>query len=147
MRALYQLGANDVIPDELGSTIEIFTRVLKRYKVPSEQLDQLVDALRTEGYEMLRPHFAKKSAFSDLRDYLEDVGVSTVIVGERSTFVGQSLEQISLRKKWGLTVLLIKRENVPLYNIDASTVLEVGDRVVIIGTKDRLSQAGKLFNP
>ncbi len=147
MKALYQLGANDVIPDELGSTVEIFTRVLKRYKIPSEQLDQLVDALRSEGYEMLRPHFAETNVFSDLRDYLEDVGVKTVTLGPRSSFVDRSLEEINLRKKWGLTVLVIKRDNHPLYHIDATTILEAGDCVVLIGTKDRLARAGQLFNP
>lgn len=147
MRALYQLGADEVIPDELGSTVEIFSRVLMRYKVPPEKLDQLVDALRSEGYEMIRPRYGERTIFSDLKDYLEDVGVQTIVIRPESPLAGQTLEDCNLRKKWGLTVIVIKRDNAPIYHIDASTKLQVGDQVVIIGTKEKLAQADQLFNP
>lgn len=147
MHALYQLGADEVIPDELGSTVEIFSRVLLRYRVPGEKLDQLVDALRAEGYEMLRPRYGEKTVFSDLKEYLEDVAVKTIFLNKNSPFAGKTLKDCDLRKKWGLTVIVIKRENVPIYHIDASTTLEAGDRVVVIGTKETLSQADQLFNP
>lgn len=147
MRALYQLGADEVIPDELGSTVEIFSRVLMRYRVPTEKLEQLVDALRTEGYEMIRPRYGERTVFSDLKEYLEDVGVQTVAIRSDSPLAGQKLEECNLRKKWGLTVIVIKRDNKPIYHIDAATTLEVGDQVVLIGTKEKLSQIGQLFNP
>lgn len=147
MRALYQLGADEVIPDELGSTVEIFSRVLVRYRVPTEKLDQLVDSLRSEGYEMIRPRYGERTVFSDLKEYLEDVGVQTVVIRYDSPFAGQTLEDCDLRKKWGLTVIVIKRDNKPIYHIDASTSLEVGDQVVVIGTKEKLSQVDQLFNP
>lgn len=34
-----QHGADDVVPDEFGASVEIFTRVLRRYNVPAEEID------------------------------------------------------------------------------------------------------------
>src|SRR5262249_23749842 len=54
MKTLYKLGADEVIPDEFGSSVEIFTRVLRLYQIPHEKLEEIVTELRTEGYEMMR---------------------------------------------------------------------------------------------
>jgi len=59
MHSLFQLGANDVIPDELGSTIEIFNRVLLKFNVPSNRIEELMQALRTEGYEIIRSGYTQ----------------------------------------------------------------------------------------
>jgi len=38
MLPLYRAGANDVVPEELEASVEIFTNVLRRYDVPPEQI-------------------------------------------------------------------------------------------------------------
>lgn len=53
---LFQVGADDVIPDEFGSSLEIFTRVLQKSNVPSSELTRCVNELRVEGYEALGIH-------------------------------------------------------------------------------------------
>lgn len=51
---MYNLGADIVVPDEFGTSIEIFSRVLQIYKTPAEMIEKLVEEVRTEGYDMLR---------------------------------------------------------------------------------------------
>lgn len=50
---MYDLGANVVIPDEFGSAIEVFTRVLKVYDTPKDVIEKIVSDIRIEGYEKL----------------------------------------------------------------------------------------------
>lgn len=147
MTPLFNLGADDVIPDELGSSVEIFMRVLKKFSVPIDQIEELVATLRAEGYEMLRPTFTEMTIYSDLKEYLQGIGVKMVTIEEGSPFSGKSLEETELRKRYGITVLAIKRGKKTLYNIDSKTRLYAGDDVGIIGTKDRLEAVEKLFNP
>nr|MBA2728355.1 NAD-binding protein [Parachlamydiaceae bacterium] len=45
---LYKLGASDVVPDEIGTSIEIFTRVMTRFEVPASRIDEFI-ALAREG--------------------------------------------------------------------------------------------------
>lgn len=54
MPLMTQLGADDVIPDEFGTSVEMFTRVLQRYNVPVDTIHTFATGLRSEGYEMLR---------------------------------------------------------------------------------------------
>ena len=146
MPVLYQLGADDVIPDEMGSSIEVFSRVLMKYEVPADHIEQLVNVLRMEGYEMLKPRYSEETIFSDLKEYLADVSVKTLTVEENSLVANHSLSETALRKKHGLTVLVIKRGNDRIYNVDAESILKPGDKVVVVGTKEHLANSHKLFS-
>ena len=147
MTPLFKLGANDVIPDELGSSVEIFTRVLGKYHVPIDQIEELVATLRTEGYEMLRPQIREATIYSDMEDYLEGIAVKRITIGENSPLHGKSIEESELRKRYGITVLAIKRGEDTLYNIDSQTKLYSGDNLGIVGTKEGLKAVEEIFNP
>lgn len=51
---LVELGANDVIPEEFETSIQISARVLKEFEVPQENITRLLDGVRSEGYQVLR---------------------------------------------------------------------------------------------
>src|SRR3989454_311558 len=51
---LVRLGANDVIPEEFETSIEIFARVLAQYGVSRQEVDRLEDRIRASHYEALR---------------------------------------------------------------------------------------------
>lgn len=42
VKFLYSLGADDVIADEHGAAVEVFTRVLMKFSIPKEKMDQVV---------------------------------------------------------------------------------------------------------
>ena len=50
---MYNLGANDVIPDELGSSIEIFTRVMNLLQVPGDRIEAIAKGTRLDAYKNL----------------------------------------------------------------------------------------------
>jgi len=54
MDVLYQLGADEVIPEEYETSVEIFTRVLAQHHIPGDVIDQYVDEIRSSGYRMFR---------------------------------------------------------------------------------------------
>lgn len=54
MEALYRLGADEVIPEEFETSVEIFARVLDRYHIPKDSIEELVSKIRSDGYEMFR---------------------------------------------------------------------------------------------
>src|SRR2546426_5941132 len=51
---LIRLGANDVIPEEFETSIEIFARVLAYYSVARPEIDRLVDQIRASNYQAFR---------------------------------------------------------------------------------------------
>jgi len=54
MDILYQLGADEVIPEEYETSVEIFTRVLTQHHIPGDRIDQYVEEIRSSGYRMFR---------------------------------------------------------------------------------------------
>ncbi|MCK4468067.1 MAG: NAD-binding protein, partial [Desulfobacterales bacterium] len=116
MKSLYELGANDVIPEEFETSVEIFTRVLAKYLIPKDKIEGLVAEIRSDGYEMFRSLYRKSLSVSDLKFQLPDVEISTLKVAERSPLAGKSIAEINLRKRFGVTVLAIRRNSQILSN-------------------------------
>lgn len=51
---LRQLGADEVVPEEFETSIQIAYRVLQEYEVPHEEINTLIEGVRQEGYQVLR---------------------------------------------------------------------------------------------
>ena len=148
MKPLYELGANEVIPEEFETSVEIFTRVLAKYLIPRDEIEALVAEIRSDGYEMFRSLFKESSSFADLNLQLPDVEISTLRVVERSSFVGNSLAEIELRKKYGVTVLAIRRNSQILSNPNVNMPFCANDVLFVIGPPDRVAEvAGLSQNP
>ena len=48
-----KVGADEVIPEEFETSIEIFTRVLKQYMITQSDIENIVTSIRSSDYEML----------------------------------------------------------------------------------------------
>ena len=148
MKHLYELGANEVIPEEFETSVEIFTRVLAKYLIPIDEIEALVAEIRSDGYEMFRGLFKESSSFSDLNLQLPDVEISTLRVVERSPLVGKSLAGIELRKKYGVTVLAIRRNSQILSNPKANMPFCANDVLFVLGPPDKVAEVvGLSQNP
>ena len=148
MKPLYELGANEVIPEEFETSVEIFTRVLAKYLIPKTEIETLVGEIRSDGYEMFRSLFEESSSFSELNIQLPDVEISTLRVAERSCFAGRSLAEIELRKKYGVTVLAIRRDSQDISNPNVTLPLRANDILIVLGAPDRVAKvAGLSQNP
>lgn len=51
---LHALGADQVVPEEFETSIEIFGLVLQNYQVPVTQVAEQIERIRREGYALLR---------------------------------------------------------------------------------------------
>ena len=54
MRYMFKHGADEVIPDDFGSSVEIFTRVLQKYEISKEEVQKIISEVRIEGYEFYK---------------------------------------------------------------------------------------------
>ncbi|MCB1111079.1 MAG: cation:proton antiporter [Chlamydiales bacterium] len=145
VRLMYQLGADDVIPDEFGSSVEIFTRVLRKFNIPHEKISDYVQQMRTEGYEMLRLLYREPTVFSEIHKDLRDVSTEAVRIGNNSPLVGKSLKESDLRNNYKVTAILIKRGNDTICNPEANEVLHENDVVVLLGKTKNLAKVIGIF--
>jgi len=145
VKLMYQAGADDVIPDEFGSSIEIFSRVLKKYDVKFENITEFVTDLRLENYEVLRLLYREPTMFSDINKIYDEVKTESFKVGRRSPLVGKSLKDTGLRKDYAVTVLMIHRENKVISNPEAREIIQAKDLIILMGDVSKLSAVAHLF--
>jgi CPA2 family monovalent cation:H+ antiporter-2 len=153
MEPLYDLGANEVIPEEFETSVEIFSRVLAKYLVPRDEIEKFVSEVRGDGYGMLRSLSMDATAFCttsfcDFRLYLPDAEICSLRVKEGAPVAGKSLALIGLRKKYGVTLLAIRRNSETISNPGADAVFAPEDIAVLVGPPDELTRVKTtLFAP
>ncbi len=146
MAPLLKLGADEVIPEEFETSIEIFTRVLRKYLVPRNEIEKCVSEIRSESYEMLRLQSKESITFSDLNLNIPDVEISSYKIGKTSPIAGKTLAEIELRKKYGVTLLVIHRDGNTISTPGGNIKLCVNDILIIIGPQDKIIEVSALFH-
>lgn len=147
MEPLYKLGANEVIPEEFETSIEIFTRVLRTFLVPHDRVEQCVADIRSGSYEMFRTMSRRHSHALGIAGYLSGAEIGTFRVKKGVLLEGESLRQGTLRSRSGATLLAIKRGDEVTPNPDPVWELQEGDVVLLLGTPEQLAAAVPLFEP
>ena len=145
MRNLYELGAEEVIPEEFETSVEIFTRVLMKYLIPRDEIDRFIAEVRSDGYQIFRSHIRDSTSFTDLGLQLPDMEVTSFRVDEHSSMVGKTLSQIGLRKNYGVTLLAIRRDSRVLSNPEGEITICAHDVLIILGSPDKIADITSLF--
>jgi K+:H+ antiporter len=147
MKPLYELGANEVIPEEFETAVEIFARLLTKYLVPREEIARLISDLRADGYDMFRSLSADPASVCDLRMHIPDVEIAALRVDADSPLVGRTLVEIGLRKKHRITVLAIRRNSTISPNPDAETRLNQNDVLIVLSSTSDLEAFAPMLKP
>lgn len=141
LQELQELGANEVVPEEFETSIEIFALVLRTYKMPQEFIIQKAEQVRREGYALLRRGRLPELAHHLRGGTLTDVEVETVRIEQSSPATGKALSEISIRSRSGASIIALTRSGVTLSSPGGSFRLEEGDVLVLLGTREQLRRA------
>lgn len=147
MKRLNSLGADEIIPEEYETSVEIFVRVLEKYLVPRENIEKLVNDVRANGYRMLRKlsgNTCGDSEFS-IKDGLPGVDIQVLKVEDGSSFDGKALEDLNFRKKHGVTVLSVRRGSDLIYTPEGNFILHAKDACILLGKPEDLCNIRRFF--
>lgn len=142
---LYDLGADEVVPEEFETSVGIFSRVLTRYLIPRNEIEKMIVEVRSLGYDMFRNAEIEPAKISDLRRYLPNVEVVTVRVEERAPACGKTLADLALRKSLGVNAIGILRESGNVLNPHSDTEISAGDVLLVLGTSEQIARSRYLF--
>jgi CPA2 family monovalent cation:H+ antiporter-2 len=142
---LEQKGADIVVPEEMQTTVRLFSQVLSAYKIPEEEIDQYIQKVRANDYEIMRNSLPKNRLRMLAGLDEEGLHTRTVTVREHSAISGKSLQELNLRNKYGLSVLAVKRGEETIGNPAGDMRLNTDDHLVIVGTADQFEKSLSLF--
>ncbi|MEK7774391.1 MAG: cation:proton antiporter [Candidatus Zixiibacteriota bacterium] len=144
MQPLYDLGADEVIPEEFETSVEILTRLLVRYLMPREDIEKLTEEIRRDGYRIFRrPDWRGDSPTLSFPRRLPDIDISTITLSRTCAFIGQTIAESNLRRDHGLIVLVHNRNGIDSPLPEPSTVLQQNDVLVVMGKHADIAKAGK----
>jgi CPA2 family monovalent cation:H+ antiporter-2 len=143
---LILLGADEIIPEEFETSLQIFTKVLEKYHLSLNIIMQQVSILRGESYSLLRKEKADINSFIHLDEILAAGLTSTYFINEDNYHNGETLEQLNLRAKTEATIIAIVRGNKTISNPSAKDTIESNDTLVITGTHKSVDLAFSLLD-
>jgi len=139
------LGADEVIPEEFETSIQIFSRVLRRFYVPLDDIQTLINDIRDDNYDFLRPedHDLKgirPSFYSGLNV------VALRVMQSDNEIVGKSFSDIDLRNVYGVNVITIRRGDQIIDSITGDCKILNDDVLYVAGSADHVRDFAKKIN-
>jgi CPA2 family monovalent cation:H+ antiporter-2 len=142
---LVALGANEVIPEEFETSIEIFARVLDRYRFPRNVIIDMAERVRSNSYTALRSMDLPKRHLFGRDTLVPEIEMDGIRVQEGSPLAGRSIAQLGIRKKTGVTVIAVRRGAEVHANPDPDFLIQEGDIILFTGRRESMNKAVAYF--
>jgi len=133
----YQMGADQVIPEEFETAIDLFELVLKKLLIPKGEIEAAISRIRDDNYGIFREKEDNNTI--TLTDMIPHVEIVALKASKYQLFPGNSLKEIRLRKEFGLTVVAVKRKDKIVENPGSGFVFEPNDVVYILGKPENIA--------
>ena len=134
-------GADEVIPEEFETSIEIFCRVLKDYRIPNNIIEQQVELIRLEGYSMLRGLSLNTESLKKFSTYLTATLTESYMILDDSWASGKTLAQINNKSE--AIIIAVVRNNKSYPNPGPELSILPGDMLILFGSHMQLDNAIK----
>jgi CPA2 family monovalent cation:H+ antiporter-2 len=140
VKALYELGIQEVTSPEFEAAIEMTRQALLRFNLPAHEVLQVSSAIRRERYGIAAGGVELLSHISDVARQLDFTWIG---VPANSPFAGHTLKDLRIRTEFGTAVVGIIHEGGLVANPDGDALLNSGDLVAILGTREQIAKFEK----
>lgn len=141
---LYDAGANEIISEQFEISVEVVTRVLGRYLVARNEIDDFIVRLRQLNYDMERSIRYEQQGLQDYRLEISDTEIITIRIKETSPFLNKRLSELKLRSTYNISVLAIKRGANIIANPSGELEVIENDLLVIFGSHESIDTVSRL---
>ena len=142
---LYKLGADQVIPEEFETSLNLFERVLRKYLLPRKEINQAIEKIRMDHYGIFRDK-GTDTDYSFATD-IPDLDISAVLIQSDSCLANKSIAELNFRQVYGVTVVAIKRNEKVIRHPEPSEVFKKDDIAYVLGKPDQVANVMDTFSP
>lgn len=142
---LLALGADEVIPEEFETSIQIFEHILHNFLVPEGDIVQLIEKVRADNYQLFKGGVKRPKRYR--QSELANFNITCLRMrSDSNKFLGKPLKELNLRALYGINILSIKRKDEMLESVQPDEILKQGDILYILGNQSNVEQFQKLIN-
>jgi CPA2 family monovalent cation:H+ antiporter-2 len=142
---LIRLGANEVIPEEFETSIEIFAKVLHLYQIPRNLVLDQIERIRSGSYEVLRTVRLPVKGLQEKCEIHVDYEIETYRIDERTNAAGRPMKDLKIHAETDATVIAVRRGEEIISNPGPEFIFQPGDVVYLIGKREKVCQAVDLL--
>ena len=139
---LMRVGADEVIPEEFETSIEISSRVLHQYHVPWNIIMEKIEDIRRDSYHVLRTvSLPPAKPLAAREKLLADIDTESYLVKKGAPVAGYSIRELHFRTATGCTIIAVPREEQVFQNPHPDFTLKEGDSILFIGRREDITRA------
>jgi CPA2 family monovalent cation:H+ antiporter-2 len=141
---LHALGADEIIPEEFETSIQIFNRVMSNFLIPLREQDAIIKSLRTKDYRFFQPdgNISEPLAIPEVPDF----NISSLkVTCDSGKILKKSISELDIRKTFGVNVLSIKRGEDTINVVGPHEIIKRGDVLFVQGKQDHIEAFSKLL--
>jgi len=139
---LLALGADDVIPEEFETSIEIFSRTLHYFLVPEDDIKHFVEVTRSDNYGLFQNKKSIPKTFQPTNFPEFDISCLKVKTDNRR-IIGKTLSEIDIRNQYGVNILGLSRNDKLISNISPDETIHQRDILYVTGKQEDIDQFRK----
>jgi CPA2 family monovalent cation:H+ antiporter-2 len=145
---LLDLGADEVISEEFESALEIFTRALKRYQIPEEEVARIIERTKRLGTALFTrctdPDQHRK--IQNFETLFKATHIHTVRVEAGSEVEGKAIADLDLKDRFGIREFGFRRGTMRFTQPEPGQRLEAGDTLVFFISDEKAGKIIPLFS-
>ncbi|MCX7548297.1 monovalent cation:proton antiporter-2 (CPA2) family protein [Xanthomarina sp. F1114] len=142
---LIALGADDVIPEEFETSIEIFSRVLHDFLIPENDISEYIDLIRADNYEIFNSKKKLPKTFKSTK--IPNVNITCLRVNvDSGKIIGRTLKEMNIRKNYGINILAIERKDDVIDHIQPNEKLYQNDKLYVSGRQEAIEEFHRALN-
>jgi CPA2 family monovalent cation:H+ antiporter-2 len=143
MNELEELGATSVLPETLEASLIVAERVLEELGLPAEEISEVVDRIRADGYRSLKSYFhGTQLEKSNGARNIDESFLRTVVLQESDRAVGKTIGELKLETA-GVFLRSVKRGEIRGDSPSPSMRLMADDRLVLESKSKNFQTAEK----
>lgn len=143
---LLKLGADNIIPEEFETSIQIFSRVLRMFHIPNSIILAQGNIIRNKSYGVFREVRFTEEAFEQINQILAQGTIETYYAAAGSAIIGKSIRDVNLRAQSGATIINIIRDNQTLTNPPGEFIFQTADQLILFGSHSAIDLALKTLD-
>lgn len=99
-----------MIPEKHETSVEIFSRVLRNFLVPENDIERFIETIRADNYELFLNRKVLPKTF--IHAEFTDFRITCIRVqNDSGKLIGKPLKELKLRSSYQINILGISRNN------------------------------------
>ncbi|MGB1008675.1 MAG: cation:proton antiporter [Thiolinea sp.] len=143
MGELEELGASTVLPETLEASVMITERVLLQLGLPTEEISEVTERIRNDGYQSLKTYFHGNKTKTEART-LDESFLHTIVLQEGDPAVGKRINDLNL-ESMGFSLKSLKRGGIRGDAPEPEMILRQDDTLVLESKDKNFQMVQKLL--